>query len=370
MKDGPLAGLRVVELAGLGPAPHAAMVLADLGADVVRIERPAGRGLRFGAPDATDAVLRGRRPVHADLKSADGRAVVLGLAERADVLIEGLRPGVVERLGVGPDACLARNPGLVYARMTGWGQDGPWAGQVGHDINYIGLTGALHAMGRADRAPAPPLNLVGDFGGGSMLLLVGVLAALFERSRSGRGQVVDAAMVDGTALLSQMTLALRGMGAWRDEREGNLLDGAAPFYDTYTCADGGFVAVGALEPHFYAALLAGLDIDPAELGAQNDPANWPAMRKRFTAAFASRTRDEWAAHFAGTDACVTPVLSFAEAPGHPHLAARGTYAEADGVVQAAPAPRFSRTPAAPVASVPRTAADAADVLREWGRPGN
>ncbi|MFE2046743.1 CaiB/BaiF CoA transferase family protein [Streptomyces sp. NPDC059477] len=364
---GPLAGLRVLELAGLGPAPHAAMVLADLGADVVRVERPAGRALRLGPDGATDIVLRGRRSVFADLKRPEDRARVLALAERADVLVEGLRPGVAERLGVGPADCSARNSGLVYARITGWGQDGPLAQAPGHDLNYIGLTGVLHAMGRPDGPPPPPLNLVGDFGGGSMLLVVGILAALFERSHSGTGQVVDAAMVDGAALLAQMTFALRGMGRWSDERGANLFDGAAPYYDTYVCADGGFVAVGALEPQFYAALLAGLGIDPAGLPAQDDRTGWPELRARFTERFAARTRDAWAEHFAGTDACVTPVLTFAEAAAHPHLAARRTLVEAGGVLQAAAAPRFSRTPGREPAP-PRTEQepDTEAVLRSWG----
>lgn len=363
---GPLAGLRVVELASLGPGPHAAMVLADLGADVVRVERPPGRALRVGAGGDADMLLRGRRSVALDLKTEAGVAALLDLVERADVLLEGLRPGVAERLGVGPDACLARNRRLIYGRVTGWGRHGPLAQAAGHDINFIGLTGALHAMGRAAEPPAPPLNLVGDYGGGSMLLLVGVLAALVERARSGLGQVVDAAMVDGAALLSQMIMALRGMGLWRDERQSNLLDGAAPFYDTYRCADGRFVAVGALEPHFFAALVAGLGIDPARLGDQYDRAAWPAMRRMFAEAFLRRTRDEWAAHFAGSDACVTPVLSYAEAAAHPHLAARGTYVEIDGVVQAAPAPRFSRTPAPRPAGPPRPgSASVAEILRDW-----
>jgi alpha-methylacyl-CoA racemase len=342
------------------------MVLADLGADVVRVERPAGRGLQIGGPDAVDTVLRGRRSVTADLKSQEGRGLILALAGRADVLVEGFRPGVAERLGIGPDECLTRNPRLVYGRVTGWGQDGPLADQVGHDINYIGLTGALYAMGRAGEPPPPPLNLVGDFGGGSMLLLVGVLAALFERTQSGRGQVVDAAMVDGTAMLSQMVMSLRGIGVWRDERRSNLLDGAAPFYDTYRCADGGFVAVGALEPQFYAALLDGLGVGAEEFGDQHDPAGWPAMRERFTALFASRSRDEWADHFVGTDACVTPVLSYGEAVGDPHLAARETYVEVDGVAQAAPAPRFSRTPSdVPPPPVAPGSTEVQEVLDGW-----
>jgi alpha-methylacyl-CoA racemase len=363
---GPLAGLRVVELAGLGPGPHAAMVLGDLGADVVRVDRPAGRAPRIGAdPGAEDAVLRGRRSVAADLRSLAGAALVLDLAARADVLIEGLRPGVAERLGVGPDACLARNPRLVYGRITGWGQHGPRATEVGHDINYIGLTGVLHAIGRADRPPPPPLNLVGDYGGGSMLLLVGILAALWERASSGRGQVVDAAMVDGATLLAQLPLALRGMGAWTDERDANLLDGGAPFYGTYACADGRYVAVGALEPHFFRALLDGLGLDPATIGDQHDRAGWPAMRAAFRDRFAARSREEWARRFAGVEACVTPVLTFAEAARDPHLTARGTYVERDGVVQAAPAPRFSRTPPGPPRPVPSGPSDPSEVLRSW-----
>ena len=364
--SGPLSGLRVVELAGIGPAPHAAMVLADLGADVVRIDRPAGRRLQLGPPGATDAVLRGRRSVAADLKTDRGRTLVLDLAARADVLLEGLRPGVAERLGIGPEVCLARNPRLVYGRVTGWGQDGPRASEAGHDINYIGLTGALHAIGRAGEPPPPPLNLVGDFGGGSMLLLVGILAALWERSRSGRGQVIDAAMVDGTAVLTQMMFALRGMAAWTDDRASNLLDGAAPFYDTYACADGGYVAVGALEPQFFAALVSGLGLEPSEVGDQHDRSAWPAMRQAFAARFASQTRDEWARHFAGAEACVTPVLSFAEAVADPHLAARHTYLNLDGIAQAAPAPRFSRT--SPLAPAAARVADPAEVLNSWATP--
>ena len=340
---GPLAGLKVVELAGIGPGPHAAMILTDLGADVVRIDRPGG--LRLGDPAVPDPTLRGRRRVEADLKSAEGRETVLRLVEKADVLLEGYRPGVTERLGVGPDDCHARNPRLVYGRMTGWGQDGPMAPRAGHDINYISLTGALHAVGRAGERPVPPLNYVGDFGGGSMLLVVGVLGALWEAGRSGQGQVVDAAMVDGASLLSQMFWGFLAQKAWVDERGVNLLDGAAPFYDTYTCADGRHVAVGAIEPQFYAALLAGLGLADADLPHQFDRDAWPATKERFAGIFATRSRDDWAAAFDGTDACVTPVLAFGEVAAHPHLAARGTIVERDGVAQAAPAPRFSRTPA-------------------------
>ncbi len=343
-RGGPLRGLRIVELAAIGPVPHAAMVLADLGADVVRVDRPAGgKGLTVGS--GADAVQRNRTAVAADLKSADGVALVLDLVRSADVLIEGLRPGVAERLGVGPDECLEVNPKLVYARMTGWGRDGELADRAGHDINYVGLTGTLEAIGRAGERPVPPLNLVGDFGGGSMLLVVGILSALWERERSGEGQVVDAAMVDGVAALSAMVWAFRGMGVWRDDRGQNLLDGHAPFYDTYVCQDGRHVAVGALEPQFYAELVDGLGLGEEELPPQLDPEGWPELRKRFTAVFKSRTRDEWARAFADTDACVTPILSFGEAPEHPHLAARGTFIEVDGITQPAPAPRFSRTPA-------------------------
>lgn len=360
--SGPLAGCKVVELAGIGPGPHAAMILADLGAQVVRVDRPGG--LQLGDADAPDPTLRGRRRVAADLKSAEGVETVLRLVEQADVLIEGYRPGVTERLGVGPADCHARNPKLVYARMTGWGQDGPMAQRAGHDINYISLTGALHAIGRAGERPVPPLNLVGDFGGGSMLLVVGVLSALWEAGRSGEGQVVDAAMVDGASLLSQMFWGFLSQKVWVDERDSNVLDGHSPFYDTYTCADGKHVAVGSLEPQFYAALLAGLGIDPADLPPQYDRGQWPVLRTRFTEVFASRTRDEWAAVFDGTDACVTPVLAFGEVAAHPHIAARSTIVEADGVPQAAPAPRFSRTaPDLPAAAA--APEDVESVLADW-----
>jgi len=363
---GPLVGLRVIELAGIGPGPHAAMLLADLGADVVRIERPSG-GLQL-APGAEDQMLRGRRSVMCDLKDPSGRETVLRLVERADVLIEGLRPGVTERLGVGPADCHARNPALVYARMTGWGQDGPLADRAGHDINYIALSGVLHAVGNAGGKPVPPLNLVGDFGGGSMFLVLGVLAALWERERSGTGQVVDAAMVDGVSALAQMFWSLRACGLWSDQRGSNLLDSGAPFYDTYACADGRYVAVGALEPQFYAALLEGLGLTEATLPGQLDRAGWPVLRQRFTDAFASRSRDEWVAVFEGTDACVAPVLSFAEVPAHPHIAARGTVITLGGVPQAAPAPRFSRTCPDQPAPPPKPGADTAAVLADWGSP--
>jgi alpha-methylacyl-CoA racemase len=363
---GPLVGLRVVELAGIGPAPHAAMLLADLGADVLRVERPAG-GLHL-TPTAQDQMLRGRRSISLDLKDPADRETLLALAQRADVLIEGLRPGVTERLGIGPADCRARNPRLVYARMTGWGQHGPLADRAGHDINYIAVSGVLHAIGSAGGKPVPPLNLVGDFGGGSMFLVMGVLAALWERERSGAGQVVDAAMVDGVSALAQMFWSLRSCGLWSDQRGTNLLDSGVPYYDTYACSDGRYVAVGALELQFYAALLDGLGLTDAGLPERSDPANWPVLRQRFTDAFASRSRDEWVALFEGTDACVAPVLSFAEVPGHPHIAARGTIVTVGGVPQAAPAPRFSRTAPDLPTPPPQPGADTAAILADWDIP--
>ncbi len=364
MRAGPLAGVRVLELAGLGPGPHAAMVLADLGADVVCVDRPGASRFPF-PPGVRDQVRRGRRSVLLDLKDAADRQSFLDLVAVADVLVEPYRPGVAERLGIGPPDCHAVNPRLVYARMTGWGQDGPFAERAGHDINYISLTGVLHAIGRHGERPVPPLNLAGDFGGGSMLVVVGILAALVERHSSDAGQVVDAAMIDGATLLTQMVWSLRGAGAWSDERGTNLLDGAAPFYDTYECSDGRHIAIGALEPQFFAALAAGLELDLPDGFAHRDPAQWPELRSRIAQRVATRTREEWAERFADTDACVTPVLSFAEAAAHPHVAARGTLTELDGVVQAAPAPRFSRTPTAVPGPPPEPGADTAEVLAEW-----
>ncbi|MCE0762581.1 CoA transferase [Pseudonocardia kujensis] len=360
-RSGPLAGVRVVELAGIGPGPHAAMILGDLGAEVVRIDRPGG--LKIGG-DA-DPTLRGRRRVAADLKTPEGRETVLKLVEKADVLLEGYRPGVTERLGVGPADCHARNPKLVYGRMTGWGQDGPMAERAGHDINYISLTGALHAIGRGDgERPVPPLNLVGDFGGGSMLLVIGVLAALYEARGSGEGQVVDTAMVDGASLLVQMVWGMLAQKFWQDAPASNMLDGYAPFYDTYTCADGRFMAVGAIEPQFYAELLKGLEIDPADLPAQMDIPSWPAIKARFAEVFKTRTRDEWTAIFDGTDACTTPVLAFGEVAQHPHIAARSTIVSPEDTPQAAPAPRFSRTPTA-VPGRPAEPESVDRILADW-----
>jgi alpha-methylacyl-CoA racemase len=339
---GPLAGLRVVELAGLGPVPHAAMQLADLGADVVRVDRPGGATSTLAG--AVDHVLRGRTTVVADLKDPAQVAEVAALADRADVLLEGFRPGVLERLGLGPDGCLDRNPGLVYARMTGWGRDGPLAPTAGHDLTYLALSGILHAIGPADQPPPVPLTLLGDYGGGSMFLLTGVLAALVERSRSGRGQVVDAAMVDGIGVLAAKTWAMHGAGTWTEDRHTNLLDGGAPFYDTYACADGRYLAVAPIERKFYADLLAGLGLSQVDLGDQYDRAAWPAIRAAVTERIRTRTRDEWTAAFAGTDACVAPVLTFGEALAHPHARARRAFLECDGVAMPAPAPRFDRTP--------------------------
>ncbi len=361
---GPLHGIRVIELAGIGPAPFAAMLLGDLGADVIRVDRvgsasalPAGLGAVSG---------RNRRSIAVDMKHDDGREIVLRLADDADVLIEGFRPGVAERLGIGPDTVTARNPRIVYGRMTGWGQSGPRAQEAGHDINYIALTGALHSIGRRGERPVPPLNLVGDYGGGALYLVVGVLAALVERGRSGRGDVVDAAMVDGAASLMLPTYQMLAMGVWRDERDGNLLDGAAPFYDTYATSDGGFMAVGPIEPQFYAEFVGLLGLDPADLPPQLDPTAWPAVKERFAAAFLSATRAEWVARFAGTDACVAPVLSLSEAPVDPHNRERRTFVEVDGVVQPAPAPRFDRSapdpPTPPVAPGRHTA----EILDELG----
>ncbi len=364
-RTGPLAGVRVVELAGIGPAPHAAMTLADLGADVVRVERPGG-GTTLG-PRRTDLLARGRPSVALDLKDPASVALVLDLVERADVLLEGMRPGVAERLGLGPDECHARNPALVYGRMTGWGQDGPLADRAGHDINYLAVSGVLHGLGRADGPPQFPQNLLGDFGGGSTYLVIGVLAALVEARGSGVGQVVDAAVVDGVAHLGTMLAGLLAGGVQSQRRGTNLLDSGAPFYDVYETSDGEHMAVGALEPQFYAALLDGLELT-VDVPDRNDPAQWPQLRAALAERFSQRTQQEWAARFAATDACVTPVLPMSAAASHPHLSARGTYLDHHGVVQPAPAPRFSRTPAG-LTSPPREPVDAGSVLRAWGADG-
>ncbi|MFJ8545635.1 CaiB/BaiF CoA transferase family protein [Streptomyces sp. NPDC093586] len=363
--DGPLSGVRVVELAAIGPGPFAAMLLADLGADVVRVDRPGGPGLAIDP--AHDVTNRNKRSVLVDLKAPDGPARVLDLAERADVLIEGYRPGVAERLGVGPEPCHARNPRLVYGRMTGWGQDGPLARRAGHDIGYIALTGTLGMTGAPDGPPAVPANLLGDYAGGSLYLVVGVLAALHHARATGTGQVVDAAIVDGAAHLSAMIHGMLAAGAWQDRRGSNLFDGGAPFYGTYETADGRYMAVGALEPRFYAEFVRRLGI-PDEVPAREDTARWGELREAIAARFKARTRDEWTAVFTDSDACVAPVLSLREAPHHPHLAARSTFTDHGGITQPAPAPRFSATPTAVRSGPALPGADAEAVARDWGLP--
>ncbi|MBN0048616.1 CoA transferase [Streptomyces actuosus] len=363
--QGPLSGVRVVELAGIGPGPFAAMLLADLGADVVRVDRPGGPGL--GIDPAFDVTNRNKRSVVVDLKAADGAARVLDLAARADILVEGYRPGVAERLGVGPADCHARNPRLVYGRMTGWGQQGPLAQRAGHDIGYLAVTGTLGMIGRADQPPAVPANLVGDYAGGSLYLVVGVLAALHHARAGGTGQVVDAAIVDGAAHLASMIHGMLGAGAWQDRRGANLLDGGCPYYGTYATSDGQYMAVGALEPQFYEEFVRILGIgDRAR--AHGDLSRWGALREEVAARFRTRTRDEWTVLFEGSDACVAPVLSLREAPHHPHLAARGTFTDHGGLTQPAPAPRFSATPTAVRTGPARPGADTADVARDWDVP--
>lgn len=361
---GPLAGVRVLELAGLGPGPFAAMMLADLGADVVRIDRPGRPEVAAGGP-REDILNRGKRSILLDLKHAADVQTALELVRSADILIEGFRPGVTERLGLGPDDCWAHNPALVYGRMTGWGQEGPLAEDAGHDLDYIAVTGALHAMGAADSAPQIPLNLVGDFGGGALYLVAGVLAGLVEATRSGIGQVVDAAICDGTAHLLSSIYGAVAAGAWTDRRESNLLDGGAPFYRVYETADARFVAVAALENRFYTALLDGLSLDE-DPAVQHDRSEWPRLHALFQGAFASRSSDEWLEVFSGTDACVAPVVSLVEAPEHPHMKHRQVFAEIDGILQPAPAPRFSRTVTRVSSPPPVPGQHTMAVLREWG----
>ncbi|WP_156254384.1 CaiB/BaiF CoA transferase family protein [Sandarakinorhabdus oryzae] len=356
---GPLQGIRIIELAGIGPGPFAGMMLADHGAEVIRVDRPGAR------IDARDPLLRNRRVIGVDLKSAEGKALVLDLVKSADALFEGFRPGVTERLGLGPAECHAVNPKLVYGRMTGWGQFGPYANAAGHDINYIALAGALHAYGRAGDKPTPPINMVGDFGGGGMMLAFGMVSALLHAKTTGQGQVIDCAMTDGAAALMAMIWGFRANGIWKDERGVNLLDTGAHMYDTYECADGKWISIGSLEPQFYALLLekTGLKND-ADFGQQMNSAQWPALKERLTALFKTRTRDEWCADMEMTDVCFAPVLSMSEAPHHPHNAARQTFVEADGVMQPAPAPRYSAT----VSDAPRMtkAADTDAILAELG----
>jgi len=358
---GPLAGLKVVELAGIGPAPFAALLLAELGAEVVRIDRPSGAS---AIADMTGGLGRSRPSVAVDLKSPDGTEVVLRLIEQADILIEGMRPGVTERLGLGPDACLARNPRLIYGRMTGWGQTGPWASMAGHDINYAAISGALHLVGTKER-PMAPVNVLADFGGGTMYLLLGILSALHSRTVTGRGQVIDAAMVDGAASLVTMLYSMHSTGMWQDQRGVNLLDGGAPFYDTYECSDGKFMSVGAIEPQFYVELVTRLGLEHL-LGHQYDMGDWPAHREAFAAAFRTRSREEWAAIFEGTDACAAPVLSLTEAPNHSHMQARGVFADLGGRVLPKVAPRFSETPGLDPTSERAVGQDTVATLLAWG----
>jgi len=341
---GPLQGVRIIEIAGIGPGPFAAMMLADHGAEVIRVDRPGGVQAGVGSDASKDVLARSRRNIAVDLKSPEGAAVVRDLVATADGLIEGFRPGVMERLGLGPDALLARNPKLVYGRMTGWGQTGPYAASAGHDINYIALSGALHAIGRTGERPPPPLNLIGDFGGGGMMLAFGIVSAILHARRTGEGQVIDCGMTDGAALLTGIIWGLRAQGRWNDERGANLLDGGAHFYDTYETADGGFVSIGPIEPQFYALLREklGLADDPA-FDRHMDPTRWSALQERLTAVFRTKTRAEWCELLEHTDTCFAPVLSFDEAAAHPHNVARGTFIEVDGVKQPAPAPRYSRT---------------------------
>ncbi|MDB6002662.1 MAG: carnitine dehydratase [Rhizobacter sp.] len=357
---GPLAGLRVIEFAGLGPAPFACMLLSDMGADIVTIDRPGAR-----LADPTNLTGRGRTVVHADLKSAAARDEVFALLDRADVLVEGFRPGVMERLGLGPQTVTERNPRLVYARMTGWGQHGTLSHTAGHDINYIALSGALHAIGPCDGAPVPPLNLVGDYGGGSLYLVTGILAALHERHASGLGQVVDAAIVDGVLSLMTHFQASAMRGVFEDQRGSNLLDGGAPYYGVYETCDGRYVALGSIEPAFFATVCERVGVSPALRDAQGDRARWPALRDEFTRLFAARTRDEWQAVLEDTDACLSGVLTLSEAAEHPHHVARQAFVDVEGVRHPAPAPRFSRTPSAIQGAAPALASDARDVLARW-----
>lgn len=363
---GPLSGIRVLELEAIGPGPFCGMMLADMGADVLLVDRERDARLGFGRERWYDVMMRGRRSVTLDLKSPRGAEAALQLATKADALIEGFRPGVLERLGLGPDALLAANPKLVIGRMTGWGQTGPLAPRAGHDIDYIALSGVLHAIGHEGERPVPPINLVGDFGGGGMLLAFGIACALVEARASGRGQVVDAAMVEGAGLLSTMVWGMRAAQQWSDARGVNVLDSGAPWYDTYPTRDGKFLAIGAIEPKFYADLLERLGLAGETLPDQHDRAGWPMLRERLARAIAGRTREEWEAVFEGSDACAMPVLTFAEAASHPHAVARKAHVEVDGVAQPAPSPRFSRTPGAVRGGPPERGAFGREALRDWG----
>jgi alpha-methylacyl-CoA racemase len=362
---GPLQGVKIVELAGIGPGPFAGMLLSDMGADIIRVDRAQQVTGDFSKPNL-EAMYRGRRSIGVDLKNPEGVETVLQLVESADALLEGYRPGVTERLGIGPDACLARNPKLVYGRMTGWGQEGPYSQAAGHDINYIALAGALAHFGRAGSKPTPPINLVGDFGGGAMFLAFGIVCALLESQRSGQGQVIDAAMIDGSALLMTMMWGLKAIGFWDEALGANVLDSGAPFYDTYETKDGNFIALGSLEPQFYAELINLLGLADAGLPAQMDKAGWPVLRDKFTELFKTKTRDEWCAILEHSDACFAPVLTMSEAVNHPHIQHRSTVINRDGVDQPAPAPRFSRTAAEVQRSAPWPGQHTEEALGDWG----
>lgn len=363
---GPLQGLKVIEMPALGPAPYCGMLLADLGADVLRIDRAADTGLHIEAPSTVDYLGRGKRSLALDLKAPDSTQRVLALMRKADIVIEGFRPGTMERLGLGPDTALANNPRLIYGRMTGWGQHGPLSNAAGHDINYLALTGALHAIGRKGDAPVPPLNLVADYGGGALFLLVGLLAALHDRQSSGLGQVIDAAMVDGASSLMTSTYSKLAQGKWNDERGSNALDGGAPWYDTYRCHDDRYVCVGAIEPQFFAQLCERIGLPLESFPNHLDRSCWPSIRQALTAHFATKTRDEWNTIFEGSDSCVAPVLTLHEAASHAHLVARGTFVEFNGELQPGPAPRFSRTPCSIARPAPKRNEGGENVLREWG----
>ncbi|MEQ8955471.1 MAG: CaiB/BaiF CoA-transferase family protein [Gammaproteobacteria bacterium] len=358
---GPLQGLKVIEMAGIGPGPFCAMMLSDLGAEVIRIDRVSLKG----SGDTRHVLNRGRRSLAIDLKNSDAIETVLQLVKQADVLLEGFRPGVMERLGLGPDPCLARNPRLVFGRMTGWGQEGPLSQAAGHDINYISIAGALGAMGYADRPPAPPLNLVGDFGGGAMYLLCGILAALFERSNSGQGQVIDAAMTDGSASLLSPFYGLMAQGLWTSQRQANYLDGGAHFYGCYECSDGRYISIGPIEPQFYSLLLELCAVSDESFQKQRDPNSWPALRDKLSQLFKTRTQAQWCELLEGTDACFAPVLDLSEAPSHPHNSARNTFVEIDGVTQPAPAPRFSRTQGKIQGAAAVVGQHSEEILRDW-----
>ena len=363
---GPLAGVKIVELAGIGPGPFAGMLLSDMGADIVRVDRAQQVNPAVFDKPNLEPLYRGRRSIGVDLKNPEGVELVLSLVEKADALFEGFRPGVTERLGLGPDVCLARNPRLVYGRMTGWGQDGPLAQAAGHDINYIALAGALAHFGRAGDKPTPPINLVGDFGGGGMFMAFGIVCGVLEARASGKGQVIDVAMVDGTATLMSMMWGLKQLGAWKETHGTNILDTGAPFYDTYETKDAKFIALGSLEPQFYAELMRRLGLEDAGLPGQMDPSGWDTLRARFTELFKTKTRAEWDAILLGSDACYAPVLTMSEATDAPHMKARNTIIERDGVPQPAPAPRFSRTEGEVQRSAPWPGQHTDSALADWG----